>query len=276
MKSIQLLLAAVFAATTVMAQTPTKPSQTSKGVQKPSAAPTLNVITVQGCFSDPGELKFNSTPQFNDEGSCVKTICFQNGFEVAGTTGGNQCFCGHKYPPKKLVVDDKKCNIGCAGYDLNACGGVGTWTIYNTGLSVVVDTSGEESINNPGGKGSQTTAPVQTVTNVNVVVTSAAAAEGGGPNVGAIAGGVVVGVLAVAAAIGGMFFYMRRKRNREIEEEHQRHAAVNSFVSGKTGSSGGSITDARLDPVMAQRRMSDGSIADNHDYSRKILRVTNA
>lgn len=88
-----------------------------------------------------------------------------------------------------------------------------------------------------------------------------------GTNTGAIAGGVVVGVLAVASIIGGIMFYLRRKRNREIEEEHHRNA-VNSFT-GKTPS----ITDSRLDPVMAQRRMSDGSIADNHDYSRKILRV---
>jgi len=274
MRSTQLLAAALFAATTVIGQTPTA----SKGVQKPSAVPTLNVITVQGCFTDPGDLKFNSTPKFNDEGSCVKKICMENGFEVAGTTGGNQCFCGHKYPPKSAVTDDKKCNIGCAGYDLNACGGVGTWTIYNTGLSVVVDTSGEDSIKGGSGGGSGTTTKpaTETVTNPAVVVTQTPPPEKGGASAGAIAGGVVVGVLAVAGSIFGMFFYMRRKRNREIEEEHHRNAAVNSFVSGKTGSSGGSITDARLDPVMAQRRMSDGSIADNQDYSRKILRVTNA
>jgi hypothetical protein len=66
---------------------------------------------------------------------------------------------------------------------------------------------------------------------------------------------------------------MRRKRNKEIEEEHRRNAAVNAFIGKAPGSSGGSITDARLDPVMAHRRMSDGSIADNQDYSRKILRV---
>jgi cell wall integrity and stress response component len=64
----------------------------------------------------------------------------------------------------------------------------------------------------------------------------------------------------------------------EIEEEHRRNAAVNAFISGsKPPSTAGSISmsDARLDP-MAHRRMSDGSIADNEDYSRKILRVTNA
>jgi len=123
MKLTQLLAAAVLGAATVMGQA-TKaaaPSATSKGVQKPSAAPTLNVITVQGCFDDPGDLKLNSTPKFNSESACAQDICFKMGFEVAGTTGGNQCFCGHKYPAKSALVEDKKCNIGCAGFDLQAC-----------------------------------------------------------------------------------------------------------------------------------------------------------
>lgn len=67
---------------------------------------------------------------------------------------------------------------------------------------------------------------------------------------------------------------MRRKRNQEIEEEHRRNAAVNAFIGKPPRSSGGtSTTDSRMDPVMAHRRMSDGSIADNQDYSRRILRV---
>lgn len=97
-------------------------------------------------------------------------------------------------------------------------------------------------------------------------------------NVAGIAGGVVVGVVAVAALLGGGFFWMRRKRNAEIEEEHRRNAAVNAFISGgkPPSSSGGlSMSDSRLDPVM-NRRMSDGSIADNQDYSRRILRVCNS
>jgi cell wall integrity and stress response component len=68
-----------------------------------------------------------------------------------------------------------------------------------------------------------------------------------------------------------------------VEEEYRRNAAVSDFIAGGAGkpphSSGGSssFTDMRLDPaVMAQRRMSDGSIADNQDYSRRILKVTNA
>ncbi|KAL3951753.1 hypothetical protein ACCO45_013470 [Purpureocillium lilacinum] len=99
------------------------------------------------------------------------------------------------------------------------------------------------------------------------------------PNTAGIAAGVVVGVVGVAAIIGGIFFFVRRRRNAEIEEDHRRNAAVNAFINGSKppGSSGSiSMTDARLDPVMAHRRMSDGSIADNEDYSRRILRVTNA
>lgn len=92
-----------------------------------------------------------------------------------------------------------------------------------------------------------------------------------------IAVGTVVGVLGVAAIAGALIFITRRRRNREIEEEHRRNAAVNAFISGgkPPSSSGGmSISDQRLDPVMAQRRMSSGSIADEADYSRRILRVS--
>ena len=121
MKSIQLFAATVLAATNVLGQTGTKPSQTSKGVQVPASEPTLNVPTVQGCFSDPGLLKFDSTPKFNSVSSCVLEICKVGGFEVAGTTGGNQCWCGTKYPANSTLVEDSKCNIGCSGYDLEAC-----------------------------------------------------------------------------------------------------------------------------------------------------------
>lgn len=68
---------------------------------------------------------------------------------------------------------------------------------------------------------------------------------------------------------------MRQRKNREIEEEHRRNAAVSAFMKPPGSSGGFSVdTDARMDPVMAQRRLSSGSIADNQDYSRRILRVS--
>ena len=139
-------------------------------------------------------------------------------------------------------------------------GGGKFYSVFNTGVEVSV-----EYMDDPAASSTPSdTAPVETVTQ----------GSSGKANVGGIAAGVVVGVLAFAGIGGGIFFYMKRKRNQEIEEEHRRNAAVSGFMGHKPGSSGAiSITDSRLDPGMVQRRLSDGSIADNQDYSRKILRV---
>jgi hypothetical protein len=104
---------------------------------------------------------------------------------------------------------------------------------------------------------------------------SSSSSPSSGPSTAGIAAGVVVGIIAIGAIAGGVWFYIRAKRRREVEEEHKRQAAVTAFVnSGKPNSSAGLSHDTRLDPaIMTQRRMSDGSIADNQDYSRRILKV---
>lgn len=157
-------------------------------------------------------------------------------------------------------------------------GGLEAFTIYNTGLSLTVKNYGDVESSSSSATPTSTKAPTTATTapEKTLIVTSTpteTASSEGGTNVAGIVAGVVVGVVVVACAIGGGFLYMRRKRNKEIEEEHRRNAAVSAFVGKSPGSSAGSMTDARLDPVMAQRRLSDGSIADNQDYSRRILRV---
>jgi cell wall integrity and stress response component len=77
---------------------------------------------------------------------------------------------------------------------------------------------------------------------------------------------VVVGVLAAVALVGGSILFYKRRRQQKVEEEYRRTLAVQSF--GKKPEA-----DHRLEPVMLQRRASDGSIADNEDYSRRILKV---
>jgi len=95
-----------------------------------------------------------------------------------------------------------------------------------------------------------------------------------GPNTAGIAAGVVVSVLAVSAILGGVWFFLRSRRRRAVEEEYRRNAAINNFTGGGKPGSEPSLSDSRLEPsVMMQRRMSDGSIADNQDYSRRILKV---
>lgn len=93
------------------------------------------------------------------------------------------------------------------------------------------------------------------------------------PNTAGIAAGVVVGVVGLAAIIGGVWFFLRRRRQKQAEEDYRRNAAgVNDFINGgKTSAS--SVNDSRIDPSFMDRRQSNGSIADNEDYSRRILKV---
>lgn len=255
-------------------------------VSAPSNIPQLGRPVSQGCFNTKGNMTALD-PQIPGErmssGSCT-LACKDAGWWLAGLHGP-QCLCGMAIPPESASVADSKCNAPCSSYPQEACGGKDTYTIFNLGLNIDPPTYSESSSTTAASSTSST--PDATPTGSSPAHTSATVTETAnpsqtstpeksGPNVAGIAAGVVVGVIAAGAAIGGFFFYMRRKRNAEIEEEHRRNAAVSAFISGSTPpSSHGSIsmTDSRMDPVMAHRRMSDGSIADNEDYSRRILRV---
>jgi len=240
----------------------------------------------------------NTTYLYNTSGWCQQQ-CAPMGKAVEGMSNGNECWCGDSVPPSSTKVDDSKCSTICPGYGIENCGADGYFSVYLTGTTTNVPDalSSSSSTHSASPKTSSTLSAVPSVVTVvnggqTVFVTPTAAAStstststqkpssGGGPNKAAIAAGVVVGIVIIAAIAGGAFLYLRQKRRREVEEEYRRNAAVSSFVNGgkpPTSSGGSSFTDTRLDPtVMAQRRMSDGSIADNQDYSRRILKVTNA
>ncbi|KAI4733352.1 WSC-domain-containing protein [Aureobasidium sp. EXF-12298] len=99
----------------------------------------------------------------------------------------------------------------------------------------------------------------------------------GGSNTAGIAAGVVVGIVVIAALIGAAFFFWRRKQRREAETGHQQLNDYSNASQKPMAFRPASGPDSRIDPhAMASRRQSDGSIADNEDYSRRILKVTNA
>ncbi|KAI0009637.1 hypothetical protein F4779DRAFT_617405 [Xylariaceae sp. FL0662B] len=247
--------------------------------EKAPEDPVLGTDTVHGCYKSKGELKLQMSVDFNSQGKCAET-CRDKKYTV-GATNARDCYCGNKYPNKSTLTDDSECTEPCPGFGDEACGGLDTYTVYNTGVKVSVGESDEASSSTSSADSSKTSSsePTSTSDTIETITAPSDADSGsGGTNTTGIAVGVVVGVVVVGGIIGGVFFWMRRKRNAEIEEEHRRNAAVNAFISGgkPPGSSGGlSMSDSRLDPVM-NRRMSDGSIADNQDYSRRILRVTNA
>ena len=120
------------------------------------------------------------------------------------------------------------------------------------------------------------------VTQAPSTAASSTAASGsqsssGGTNVAGIAAGVVVGVVAAASIITGVYFFLRYRRRQAAEEEYKR-TQISDFMrtgEGKPPQTGySSMSDSRLDPEAGQRRNSHGSIADNQDYSRRILRVS--
>jgi len=106
------------------------------------------------------------------------------------------------------------------------------------------------------------------------IFTTATAAPVKGTNTAAIAAGVVVGVVCTAALVGAVFFYLRSKKLKNSSEEHKHSASMTNFASTRSEkpASTYSRADSRLEPSFI-RRMSDGSIADNQDYSRRILKV---
>ncbi|RKF74746.1 putative wsc domain containing protein [Golovinomyces cichoracearum] len=244
--------------------------------------------SLKGCFSSTSSLNLAGSQTFNSMGSC-SSLCLS---KKAGAMAmqDSECYCGSTLPPADTLIDDSKCSIPCPGYPSDQCGGVGAYSVYLTGLSLAVpnaDSSSSPSLSSTP-KSSSTSSSVPSVVTIGgetVVVTAKPQPSSDGassdknsnssPNKSGIAAGVVVGLLAFGAIAGGIVLYLRNQKRRAIEEEHRQVAAVNSFIDG--GKYPGPVTDTRLDPaVMASRRMSDGSIADNQDYSRRILKVTNA
>ncbi|KAG6015722.1 hypothetical protein E4U54_003073 [Claviceps lovelessii] len=267
------------AATGVYAQSPKQPT-----IQ----IPVSGISTSSGCYASYGNMTMHK-PISADRMSTASCIiaCRDDAFWLAAMHGG-QCLCGFALPPKKDLVEDSQCNQPCPAYPPEACGGLDAYSIYNVGVQLQINRYDPASSSSAGTTPTKPTSstsggasPPDNNSGGPTVVESSVPTEPSTPqkgssNIAGIAAGVVVGVVAAAAIIGGVFFFVKRKRNSEIEEEHRRNAAVNAFISGsKPPSSHGSIsmTDSRLDPVMAHRRMSDGSIADNEDYSRRILRV---
>jgi cell wall integrity and stress response component len=263
-----------------------------------------NTTTYIGCYSSAGDLSKSDSFTYQSYGHCQEKCIPKSGENpqaVMGLNKGSDCWCGGALPPEGDKVDDTECNTGCTGFGTDMCGGESTYSVYLTGYDNSVgsaagaggSSSGGSSNSNPkspsatGGSGSSTVSQspsVITKAGETIVVTASGQADSSGQPVGGsggsskvgIAVGVVVGVVVLAALVGGGIFFIRHRKRRAVEEEYRRNQAINSFVtSDKPHSKGGSISDQRLDPsILHHRRQSDGSIADEMDFSRRILQVS--
>ncbi|KAL5427597.1 hypothetical protein PMIN06_012874 [Paraphaeosphaeria minitans] len=284
---LSIRLAALAAAALFSMASADDSSSSSKivSIPTPTATVAVSAMSTLGCFSTGVPLEDHGKGRFVSAGSCQQ-ICVQLDKNVLGLSDGERCWCGDQFPPKDTKIDDKKCTSMCSGDDTTVCGGAGLLWVMSTGntrnaieyADPIIESSSSSSSSASATSASKTASPISTSAPESAVASSATAEpEKKGPNTAGIAAGVVVGVVVLAAVIGGVFFYLRRQKRQAVEEEYRRQAAVNSFVSGgKLHTSNSSMTDSRLDPEFMARRQSNGSIADNEDYSRRILKVTNA
>ena len=141
-------------------------------------------------------------------------------------------------------------------------GGADVWTVYQTGYTLNDVPYYDKSPSSASITAGPTTSAAQS--------SSAAPSKGGGSTVG-IAVGVVVGVVLLAALAGGAFVFFRRKQQRDMQE-FKRQNDVAAFTGAASNDRPQMwAPDTRLDT--AGNRNSNGSIADNADYSRRILQV---
>lgn len=248
----------------------------------------MSATTTVGCFSTPTPLVDHGPYEFQSGGNCQK-ICYHLNQPVMGLWNGKNCACGSLLPPKSSQVNDSNCDTPCVGWPKDSCGAADYYWVVLTGLTAnkIANLNAQEESSSE--TETKTQASVVTVGGSTVYQTVAPTGEtskksgGGGSNTVGIAVGVVVGVVAIAAIIGAVVFLLKRRRRQEAEDEYQQKQSVQQFVAGGKNpmvmytNTSGSTGDSRLDPeFVMHRRQSDGSIMDNQDYSRRILRVSSS
>lgn len=269
-------------------------------VADPVAAPepttlALKTMSKKGCYSSSQGFTDQGSYTFQSSGYCQQ-LCVGKGFPVMALWKGSDCLCGNALPPDSAQTDTDNCNTPCDGWPQDTCmfpewkvvlfnvnmihsgGGNNAYDIYLTGTEDTVSTlpSGPTTTTSADGTTETGGAPVVvTQAGTTVVVTASSQtnnsqSKSSGPNIAGIAAGVVVGVGVLGIIIGSAFFLIRRQKRKAVEREYRRNAAI-SFAPSKTASTG-SISRWEGE-YMAQRRQSNGSIAEDEDFSRRILKV---
>ncbi|KAI5289130.1 hypothetical protein KEM54_004344 [Ascosphaera aggregata] len=257
---------------------------------------------MKGCWKNVSDLTSKGTYKWQSAGNCAQE-CSE--YAIMAMTSGNECLCTNILPLEKDRTNDDDCSTPCVGYPSDLCGSDDYYSIYLTGNKKPETASEDKTAATSATRGqgtsvatkstsvpSMTTSPIRPTSDGQTVPTTdstspAGATEtatkgnkSGGTNKAAIAAGVVVGVVGTAAVIAGAIFWTKRRNRAKVEEEYRRNAQLSDYVAG--GAASGAARDGagrekygrdqRLDPS-AQRRLSNGSIADVQDYSRRILKV---
>ncbi|EOD46962.1 putative wsc domain protein [Neofusicoccum parvum UCRNP2] len=114
------------------------PTATSSLVSSSSTNVTLPADwTASGCHSDtvfPRSLSGKELAYWGEpvtSSGCAK-YCDEQGFSIAGTEYGEQCFCGNELSQSD-VLDAAKCDMECKGDAGEVCGGKGALSVFVKG-----------------------------------------------------------------------------------------------------------------------------------------------
>ncbi|KAF2849319.1 hypothetical protein T440DRAFT_533944 [Plenodomus tracheiphilus IPT5] len=279
---VYIRLASVLAAASLLltAAADDTTTATSTVIKNPITTPTTTLpasaMTSVGCFETATPLENHGSYEFQTPGNC-QLVCIELNKNVMALSDGENCWCGDQIPAEEWQTDNSTCTTPCRGDKENSdCGGPGAVWVVLTGqtLNKVPHFKPQSSSSSAAPSKTSTAAATSAVAEPTKSALPPPPKEDK-PNTIAIAVGVVVGVIGLAAVCFGVWFLLRRRRQKQAEDDYRRNAAnVNAFVNGgKLHTSNSSMNDSRLDPSFVDRRQSNGSIADNEDYSRRILKA---
>ncbi len=267
--------------------------------------------TAEGCFSSlPSGFVKAAANTYQSSKTC-QVDCASQGYNYFALKNGADCYCGDSNADSGDKVSSTNCNVGCLGYNQEMCGGQNAYNFYEVDIAVsskgsassttlssstsslstssttsTTDlpgaTSGSDSTPRPNSSASSTTnSSSSSSSNSPSASASGDKKNDSGVSKGAIVGivvGVVLGLLAIVSLVLLAFWY--RKRNHD--DNSLQGGNRNPFVDGDDKFGGSDLytpymnNDDRLNPKMlGTRRLSQGTLADEADYSRKILRVAN-
>ncbi|PON20484.1 hypothetical protein TGAM01_v210654 [Trichoderma gamsii] len=101
----------------------------------PTKQVTIGDYKAAGCYSDNSQQGRALSWSANVDSSTFTTesclaACEAEGFPLAGTEYGSECWCGNVLANSTVKVDDSQCNFACKGNSSETCGGRGLLDLY--------------------------------------------------------------------------------------------------------------------------------------------------
>ncbi|KAL1889314.1 Cell wall integrity and stress response component 4 [Sporothrix stenoceras] len=201
-----------------------------------------------------------NTSIYQSDGLCYD---FCNDDYAFAVIQGKNCWCSDYTPSKSSQVSTSECDLSCAGYPSDVCGGDGLYGYMALNKSPSGTASGTSTPSPSKSSSSKTNAgtpTVQTVTAGGVVQTvtvtpsagsgdsSAVSSSHKGLSAGAAAG-IAVGVVAVAVIAAVVAFLVWRRRRQQKEPEDALFVANNPKTPSPRGTSPNTSNSPKVSEV---------------------------